>query len=580
MHNARGSILKTANGLVNAYDGRQVFLRGVNIPAKLPPFDHRLEDADCERLRSFGLTTVRLGVQWEAIEPEEGRYSQQYIDYVRSVVRRCGRHGLAVVVDPHQDCWSRWCGGGDGAPRWTMERVGLRPECFEETGAVLRAEDRAGRNPMLWATNYELFACATMFSLFFGGDRYAPGVCVDGVPVQRWLQAKYIDAIAALARALRAEANVLGFGTMNEPSLGWIGVDDLRRIPVPWRFGYGLSPWQCMQLAAGAEARWVVLYGQPFLPSGLRTLNPGRRRACASDPWEAAGVWDDDAQRLIRPDHFRFVGDPVRAFLRPFWDAFSRRIHDECDPDALIFTEAPPPQRRMRGRSAECAVARPFEVPSPHFYDTVSIMLQRHVPWLAIDLAHEGWTPPLCVGRASARRARHRSIELLTRTRGGLMLGEVGVPSGAHDEALEATFRAVESNLVQAALVWCYCPAHRTDDGWNGEDFSIANAGALRLPSAVRPYACRVAGRATRMEWADGAVFRLEFVESHDAAVSSGTTEVFLPELQFPYGAILVEVSDGEWSFDHATRLLAFRHAPTLSAEATHWLEVRRLAAM
>ena len=70
-------IVKTTRGLVSSRDGRQVFLRGVNVPAKLPPFEHGLEDADCARLRSWGLTTVRLGVQWEAIEPEEGHYSQR-----------------------------------------------------------------------------------------------------------------------------------------------------------------------------------------------------------------------------------------------------------------------------------------------------------------------------------------------------------------------------------------------------------------------------------------------------------------------------------------------------------------------
>jgi len=556
----RCSIVKTTRGLVSSSDGRQVFLRGVNVPAKLPPFEHGLEDADCARLRSWGLTTVRLGVQWEAVEPEEGHYSQSYIGYVQSVVRMCGRHGLAVIVDPHQDCWSRWC-GGDGAPRWTMERVGLLPEFFEETGSVL--QDKAQRNPMLWATNYELFACATMFSLFFGGDRYAPGVCVDGVPVQRWLQSRFIDAVAILASALRSEENVLGFGTMNEPSLGWIGVDDLGSIPVPWRFGYNLSPWQSMQLAAGSEMRWVVLFGNPMVPSGFRTLNPNRQRACRNDPWEAAGVWEDG--ELLRPNHFQFFGDPVETFLRPFWDAFSRRIRAECD--WLIFTEAPPPQRRMRKRCFD-STSRPYEIPSPHFYDTVAVALQRHVPWLAVDLAYEGWMGPVCVGRASAQRARHNSIELLTKKRGGLMLGEVGVPWAARD-AFEATFRAVESNLVQAVLVWCYYPKHRGDDGWNGEDFSIVTSDALRLPGAVRPFACRVAGRVTRMEWGNG-MFVLEFVE--DADCMSTATEIFLPELHFPCGAVSVEASDGEWSFDCC--VLIFRHAPALAG--VHWVKVAK----
>jgi hypothetical protein len=552
----RGGIVKTACGLVSSLDGRQVFLRGMNVPAKLPPFEYGLKDSDCVLLQASGLTTVRLGVQWEAIEPEEGCYDQRYISYVQSVVQMCGCHGLTVIIDPHQDCWSRWC-GGDGAPRWTMERVGLLPECFEETGSVLRADDKAGRNPMLWATNYELFACATMFSLFFGGNRYAPGVCVDGIPVQRWLQTKFINAVATVARALRLEENVLGFGTMNEPSLGWIGVEDLRSIPVPWRFGYNLSPWQSMQLAAGTEMRWVVLFGTPLVPSGFRTLNSKQQRACRKDPWEAVGVWED--RTIHRPQHFQFFGDPIQAFLRPFWDAFSRRIREECD--FLIFTEAPP-LRAFKPRFD--FTARSFEIPSPHFYDTVAVALQRYVSWLALDFAYEGWMGPLCVGRASAKQARHNSVELLMKKRGGIMLGEVGAPWAARD-AFEATFRAVESNLVQVALIWCYCP---NGDRWNGEDFSIVTADVIRLSDAVRPYACRVAGRVTKMEWENG-VFLLEFLDV--AECNSIDTEVFLPELQFPCGAIKVEVSDGEWSFERS--MLTFRHTP---GGAVHRLAVKR----
>ena len=148
------------------------------------------------------------------------------------------------------------------------------------------------------------------------------------------------------------------------------------------------------------------------------------------------------------------------------------------------------------------------------------------------------------------------------------MLGELGAPWAARG-SFDATFRAVESNVVQAALVWCYCPKHGDNDGWNGEDFSIVSGNALRLPGAVRPYACRVAGRATRMEWNDG-VFVLEFVEDGDCL--STATEIFLPELHFPCGALGVEASDGEWSFDCG--LLTFRHAPALGG--VHWVKVAR----
>ena len=142
---------------------RRVFLRGVNIQAKMPPFQHYLTDANLTRLHSFGLTAIRLSIAWEALEPVEGSYDTNYMQYVLQTVRQCAAHGIAVIIDPHQDCWSRWT-GGDGAPMWTLTRLGFDLKNLEACAAVL--SDRS--YPSIWATNYHLFAAATMFTLFFG----------------------------------------------------------------------------------------------------------------------------------------------------------------------------------------------------------------------------------------------------------------------------------------------------------------------------------------------------------------------------------------------------------------------------
>ena len=63
-----------------------------------------------------------------------------------------------------------------------------------------------------------------MFTLFWGGDTFAPGFCIRGEPAQGFLQRHYIDAMATLAAALVGLPNILGFGTMNEPMPGLIGV--------------------------------------------------------------------------------------------------------------------------------------------------------------------------------------------------------------------------------------------------------------------------------------------------------------------------------------------------------------------
>ena len=51
-----------------------------------------------------------------------------------------------MFIDPHQDVWSRWT-GGDGAPYWTLELAGMRPERFEAAEAV-------ALNALDWPGNY------------------------------------------------------------------------------------------------------------------------------------------------------------------------------------------------------------------------------------------------------------------------------------------------------------------------------------------------------------------------------------------------------------------------------------------
>jgi hypothetical protein len=502
------------NELIETSTGRRIFLRGVNVPAKLKPFRHNLEPEDLERLRSFGFTVIRLVVVWEALEPEEGVYDQTYMQYILHTTRMCAKYGISIVIDPHQDCWSRFT-GGDGAPAWTLERLGFRIENMHACAGA--AADMKG-HPLLWSTNYQLYGSATMFTLFFGSERFAPHIkAPDGASVQRWLQTHFIEAFAELAAVLREEANVLGFGTMNEPSLGWIGCKDLRRVCTPYRFGYGLSPMQCIRMANG-ESEWgVVFYGYPFIPTAFRTLNAEKRKLCRST------IWPSD----IHPNHFALSPneDPETAFLHPFWDHFGRRIRERGGDGLRVFTEPLP----LQGLEYHAPHRRPkHEIRSPHFYDFVTIGLQRFLSWLTIDFS-TGW-PVLF---RDVARARHNTIAMLS----GVAIGEVGVcwlGEGPTNAALNATFKAMESNLTPAAFLWCYVPRHTVNDGWNGENFSIWSNGRLRMQSAVRPYAMRVAGQPSKMHW-DGELFELCFKDNGE-----WESVIFCPRR-----AQKIEISDG-----------------------------------
>jgi hypothetical protein len=131
--------------------GRTIMLRGVNLgsSSKVPRIpngatwnrkgflDHRnvsfvgrpfpLEEADEHflRLKKWGLTFLRFVITWEAIEyAGPGIYDESYLDYLYKVVKKAGEYGLSIFIDPHQDVWSRFT-GGDGAPGWTLEAVGM-----------------------------------------------------------------------------------------------------------------------------------------------------------------------------------------------------------------------------------------------------------------------------------------------------------------------------------------------------------------------------------------------------------------------------------------------------------------------
>jgi hypothetical protein len=79
--------------------------------------------------------------------------------------------------------------------------VGLDIKKFKETGAAYLqqfAGDQGTLN-MIWPTNYTKLAAATMFTLFWGGNTFAPKTKYDGEPVQDFLQRHFIACYKHLA---------------------------------------------------------------------------------------------------------------------------------------------------------------------------------------------------------------------------------------------------------------------------------------------------------------------------------------------------------------------------------------------
>ncbi len=111
--------------------GRVVILRGVNARVD-GVFDVTFDDgripleeipgftaADALRMRELGLSVLRLPVNWSGIEPTEGTFDEAYLDRVAAVVDACAAARVHVIVDFHQDAYSKEI-GEDGAPLWAI----------------------------------------------------------------------------------------------------------------------------------------------------------------------------------------------------------------------------------------------------------------------------------------------------------------------------------------------------------------------------------------------------------------------------------------------------------------------------
>lgn len=553
------------------------------------PFPLSEADEHFGRLHRWGYRFVRLLVTWEAIEHAgPGKYDEEYLDYVVALVKKAGEHGINVFIDPHQDVWSRFS-GGDGAPYWTLEKVGFDPLKFSETGAAIIHNVEGDPFPkMIWPTNYSKLAAATMFTLFFGGNDFAPDTRVDSLSAQEFLQRHYIQAIVQLAQRLKGLPNVIGFDTLNEPSAGYIGNSNLEAFGI---LVNGIMPTPFQGMVAGA-GHAVEVGEYEFAVTGPREvrrvqLNPSRLLAwkdAGSDIWRKAGVWGYDAANqpvLLKPDYF--VNRNGRAvnfsedYFKPFALRYQQAIH-AVDSSWLIFNEAALFTELPRFSAEESRKM----VNAGHWYDAITLLTKSYSSWVGVDVR----TRKPLLGRTAIRKAFHDQMSdkkketVHAMGQRPTLVGEFGIPFDMQEkaafrtgdfttqaEALDRSFRAMESNLLNYTL-WNYTADNDNTRGdqWNGEDLSIfslsqkksasgPDAGGRALEAAIRPYAFKVAGEplAHYFDYEEGE-YVLRF---HVHRVTNLPTEIFVPDFHFGKG-FDVWHSPGQLAFDEANDLLLF----------------------
>jgi hypothetical protein len=593
--------------------GRRLILRGANlggdckVPVK-PNGDTRfkegfydrkgvsfvgrpfpLEEADehFERLERWGLTFLRFLTTWEAVEHDgPGIYDEAYLDYLEAIVAKAADHGMTLFIDPHQDVWSRWT-GGDGAPIWTLEAAGFKPENLYKSGAAILNQEMGSAYPrMVWISNYDRLACATMWTLFFAGDTYAPGIGpigYDGDSMQDFLQGHYIAAMAKVAGRLSRFPNVVGIDSLNEPSAGWIGKESALSYGGAMSMGITPTVWQAIQAGSGfpQDVDIVGIRGLGRKKVGLARLGEEGLSAWkegATCVWRRAGVWDLEAGKpvLKRPGHFARADGAegfTATYLKPFITRFAAgvRASSEAAKKLTLFVEGVPNAARPEWKATDPGPV----VDATHWYDDLTLVTKKWRGFLAYDARHE---KPI-LGFGGVRRYFVEALgELRSWSRdhmGGVptLLGEFGIPydmNGARayetgdysvqEKALATTYDAVDANLLDTTI-WNYTAGNRHGSGdlWNGEDLSIfcrddldkgrsetgdrADSGGRALRGFVRPYASATAGEILEMRF-ETKTGRFTLRYRPDRAIQE-PTEIYVPEVQYPEGFVY-EVSGGE----------------------------------
>ena len=571
------------NGATHLQDG---FFEHRSVSFVGRPFPLEQAGEHFSRLRAWGFKLLRFLVTWEAIEHDgPGQYDEAYLDYLHAVLKLAGEYGFLVIIDPHQDVWSRFS-GGDGAPGWTLEAVGFDLNRFHETGAAIVHQLHGDPFPqMIWPTNGSRLAAATMFTLFFGGSDFAPETKVQGEPVQEYLQRHYIAAFQQVAMRLKDLDCIIGYEVFNEPLSGFIGQKDLNRPLMPIKFGPVLTPLQSMLLGDGIPQEIEVWERTLFRAKLIerRLINPKRLKIWREGYhgiWRQNGIWDVDEKdrvRLLRPHHFAQVQgrevDFSRDYLRPFTNRYACAIR-AVDPDAMIFLETDPrmPPPEWQPEDAQNIVY------APHWYDATVLFLKTYSPWIGYDVH----THKIVLGRNHVQHSFAQQLgkhkEYAARLLGGVptLIGEIGIAfdlnlrrayrSGnfIHQvRAMDRTLHAADDNLL-SYTIWNYTPDNdnQRGDQWNGEDLSIFSvdqavarigsrasnpadvyAGGRALQAIIRPYPIATAGVPLKLSFdIQRRIFVYEF--KHDPAIQN-QTEIFVPGYHYPNG-YNVWISDGD----------------------------------
>ena len=199
------------NQLVDS-TGRTVLLHGLNARVS-GVFDVTFSDGripvepipaftsdDATQIRALGFNALRLPINWSAIEPtEDGGIDDSYLDTVASVTSLCNAAGLFVILDFHQDAYSKEI-GEDGEPLWAI----VPPPTQLLSGPLGGTLPDGAVSPDL-GTRRNSAQVGAAFATFFDSDGGQP------------LRNRYTAMAVQVATRFAGDPAVVGFELFNEP---------------------------------------------------------------------------------------------------------------------------------------------------------------------------------------------------------------------------------------------------------------------------------------------------------------------------------------------------------------------------
>ena len=168
--------------------------------------DEYFSDELIKTLADDGFNIVRLGLTWDAVEPQPGQYDEEYLAKIRRVADRCAKYGIYFYLDMHQDLFAGAPGcSGDGAPPWACLTDGakFKPERF------------------VWAEGYFWGkAVHRAFDSFWQNKSY------KGAPLQNY----FCNMWKHVAGEFADHPALFGFDMLNEPFPGTDGGKVFRKL--------------------------------------------------------------------------------------------------------------------------------------------------------------------------------------------------------------------------------------------------------------------------------------------------------------------------------------------------------------